>query len=129
MNEQIQKQEPRQRRMLGPAILMIAGIIFLAASIFIISSGVGLDRGPGSYIHTDARGSFGIIPGWATALGALAYPSLPIGVMLFLIGLVNTTKKHSLRWLRITVSILCSIFLGLAILWFLIVLELLSSGF
>ena len=129
MNEQIQKQEPRQRRMLGPAILMIAGIIFLAASIFIISSGVGLDRGPGSYIHTDARGSFGITPGWATALGALAYPSLPIGVMLFLIGLVNTTKKHSLRLLRITVSILCSIFLGLAILWFLIVLELLSSGF
>lgn len=129
MNEQIQKQEPRQRGMLGPAILIIAGIIFLAASIFIISSGVGLDRGPGSYVHTDARGSIGIIPGWAVALGALAYPSLPIGVMLFLIGLVNTTKKHSLRWLRITISILCSILLGLAILWFLIILVLLLSGF
>jgi hypothetical protein len=115
--------------MLGPAILMVAGIIFLAASLFIIAFRIGTTDGLGT-IHTIRPGFESMtIPEPLLALGALAYPSLPIGVMLFLIGLVNTTKKHSLRWLRITVSILCSILLGLAILWFLIILALLSSGF
>src|SRR5437868_12451047 len=90
MNEQIQAREPRQRRAVGPTILMIAGIIFLAASIFILATGVGSIHGlGGSYISTPGYSS-GSVPGPLVALGALSIPSIPIGVMLFLIGLVNT---------------------------------------
>ncbi len=129
MNEQIQAREPRQRRTIGPTIFMIAGIIFLAASIFILATGVGREYGLGSYYNTTPGGSISTVPGPLVALGALSIPSIPIGVMLVLIGLVNTTKKPSLRWLRITVSILCGILLGLAVLWFLLVSVLLISGF
>jgi hypothetical protein len=111
MNEQIQAREPLQRRTVGPTIFMIAGIIFLAASTFILTTGV--------------VGNYGL---GALSLG-LSIPSIPIGAMLLLIGLVNTTKKPSLRWLRITVSILCGILLGLAVLWFLLVSVLWISGF
>ena len=129
MNEQIQARERRQRRAVGPTILMIAGIIFLAASIFMLATGVGREQGLGSsYISTPGYFSSSI-PGPLVALGALSIPSIPIGAMLFLIGLVNSTKKPSLRWLRITVSILCGIVLGLAVLWFLLLSVLLSSGF
>ena len=129
MSEQIQTQEPRQQRTVGPIIFMIAGIILLAASIFILVSGVGNGCGPGSYCKSGPGSFISMVPGWAVALRALSIPSLPIGVMLFVIGLVNTTKKPSLRWLRITVSILCGVLLGLAVLWFLLVSVLLILGF
>jgi hypothetical protein len=129
MSEQIQALEPRQRRTVGPIIFMIAGIIFLAASIFILVSGFGNGCGPGSYCKSGPGSFIGIVPGWAVALRALSIPSIPIGVMLLLIGLVNTTKIPSIRWLRITVSILCGILLGLAVLWFLLLSVLLISGF
>lgn len=129
MNEQRQGLALRQRRMPWPIILVIVGTILLAASIFILLSGVGNQCGPGSYCKS-APGSFiSIVPGWAVVLSALSIPSIPMGVMLLLIGLVNTTKKPSLRWLRITVSILCGILFGLAVLWFLLLSALLFSGF
>jgi hypothetical protein len=108
---------------------MIVGIILLAASIFILATGVGGEHGLGSSYNTIPGGSISTVPGWAVVLGALSIPSIPMGVMLSLIGLVNTTKKPSLRWLRITVSILCGILLGLAVLWFLLLSALLFSGF
>lgn len=122
MNEQNQARELRQLRMQWPIILMIVGIILLAASIFILVSGVGNECGPGSYCKSGPGSFISIVPVWAVALSALSIPSIPMGVMLSLIGLVNTTKKPSLRWLRITVSILCGILLGLALLWFLLLL-------
>ena len=129
MSEQIQTREPRQRRTVTSIMFMIAGIIFLAASIFILVSGVGNECGLGSYCKSGPGSFIGMVPGWAVALRALSIPSLPIGVMLFVIGLVNITKQPSLYWLRITVSVLCGVLLGLAVLWFLLVSVLLISGF
>jgi hypothetical protein len=111
MNKHTQVREPWPGRTTGPVIFMTAGILFLAASTFILATG--------------SRNAAGVL----AALQALAIPSIPIGVMLFLIGLVNTTKNPSLRWLRRTVSILCGILLGLAALWFVLLLILLISGF
>jgi len=111
MNEHAQAREPWQGRETDPIIFMIVGIIFLAASTFILAT-----------VSSPAAGLL-------AALQALAIPSIPIGAMLFLIGLVNTTKKPSLHWLRRAVSILCDILLGLAVLWFLLVLVLFISGF
>lgn len=129
MNEQIQARQPRQRRMVDSTIFMITGIIFLAASLFIIAFKIGTPDGLGT-IHTIRPGFENMsIPAPLMVLGALAYPGTPIGLMLFLIGLVNITKKPSLRWLRIAVSILCGILLGLSVLWFLLVSLLLIIGF
>lgn len=130
MSEQIQVQEPsRQGRRVIPTIFMIAGIVILAACIFILVTGVGTPHGPGSTNISGSGYSSTSIPELLFDLNALSAPSIPIGLMLFLIGLVNTTKNPSLRWLRITVSILCGILLGLAALWFLLVLLLIISGF
>lgn len=111
MNEHAQVREPWQRKVANPIIFMIVGIIFLAANAFILAT----VSGPAA--------------GILAALQGLAIPGIPIGAMLFLIGLVNTTKKPSLHWLRRTVSVLCDILLGLAVLWFLLVLMFFISGF
>jgi hypothetical protein len=129
MNEQIQAREPRQRRTVVPTIFMIAGIIFLAASIFILATGVGLEHGLGNCSISTPGYYSSCVPMPLVLLRALTPPGILFGVMLFLIGLVNTTKKPSLRWLRITVSILCSILIGLAVIWSLLVSVLLFSGF
>ena len=129
MSEQIQLQEPQQRRRIVPTIFMTVGIVILAACIFIIVTGVGQQHGLGSTYISRPGYTSSSVPGLLFALGALSFPGIPIGLMLLFIGLVNTTTKPSLRWLRVTVSILCSILLGLAVLWFLLVLFLLVSGF
>ena len=49
--------------------------------------------------------------------------------MLFLLGLVNKTKEPSLRWLRITVTIVCGILIALAFLYDLLVLGFVLAGF
>lgn len=111
MNEQARARGPWQGRTTGPVIFMAVGILFLAVSTFILA--------------TTSSHAAGVL----AALQALAIPSIPMGVMLFLLGLVNTTRNLSLRWLRISVSILCGILLGLAVLWFLLIFILLISGF
>lgn len=129
MNEQIQARKPWQRRPVGPTIFMVVGIIFLVAIIFIFATGVGTMHGLGGTAIFYPHGGFmGSVPTPLFDLRALTVPGIPVGVTLFLIGLVNTTKKPSLRWLRITVRILCGVILGLAVLWFLLTLFLLSLG-
>ena len=109
MKEQVQEWKPRKLMPAYPAFFMIVGSIFLAASIFIL-----LRAG---------------VPGSSAGFVGLSVPGIPIGGMLFLIGLVNTTKRSSLHWLRVAVSILCGVLLGLAVLWFLLVFTLLIVGF
>jgi hypothetical protein len=111
MYEHAQPRETWQGKVAVPIVFMAMGVVFLAASTFILAT-----------VGSPAAGIL-------AALQALAIPSIPIGAMLLLLGLVNTTKKPSLSWLRRTVSILGGILLGLAALWFLLVLVLFLSGF
>lgn len=113
MAEQLPGREFEQQRMLVPTVFMVLGIIFLVYSAFIFVFGVGLD--------TTVSYSNGTTYGYSASeltslLRLLAQPAILIGLMLFLIGLVNRTKKHSLRRLRSTVNILCGILTGLAVL-------------
>lgn len=129
MNEQVQARQLRQLHIVGSKVFMITGTTFLAVSLFIIATKIGTPDGLGS-IHIVRPGFESMsIPTPLMVLGALAYPGTSIGLMLFLIGLVNTTKKPSLRWLRVIVSILCGILLGISVLWFLLISLLLIIGF
>ena len=82
---------------------MALGIMFLAYSAYIFVFGVGLE----TIIRFSNGSSSGFAPSEFTSLlRLLAQPAILIGLGLFLIGLVNRTKNHSLRRLRNTVTIL-----------------------
>ncbi len=121
MREQTAAQKSQRQRTISPIIFMIVGLILLGVSIFILAA-----RNIGIIGATISNTPTNILIG-----NALSYTpsSILISVMLFLIGLVNTIKKPSLRWLKITVSILCGIIIGIALLWALIVTAILLSYF
>ena len=113
MAKQLPERDFEQRRMFVPTIFMVLGIVFLIYSAFIYVFGVGLD--------TIIRSSNGDTYGYAASeltslLRLLAQPAILIGLGLFLIGLVNRTKKHSLRRPGKTVTILGMILLSFGIL-------------
>src|SRR5260221_8187523 len=110
MNTQMQDRKSLQQRTLVTNIVMLVGILLL-------TSGVG-----GLIVTSTVRG----VSGW---LAVLSLPVVIIGLMLFLLGLVNKTKEPSLRWLRITVIIVCGILIALAFLYELLVLGFVLAGF
>lgn len=117
MNEQLPYAQPRQLRTRVTTIFVIVGLIFLAASLFIIVFRVGQEPGLGTTIQSlPHHGESASTPAVLVIIAPFAYPGTLFGLMLFLIGLVNFTKKPSLHWLRVSVTILCGILIGLSVL-------------
>lgn len=112
MAEQPPEREFGQRRIVASSIFMPLGIMFLIYSAIIFVFGIGLE----TIIHSNGA-TYGYSPSeLASLLRLLAQPAIVIGLMLFFIGLANRTKQRSLHWLRITITTLCGILLGLAVL-------------
>ena len=111
---EMNKQIPLQRSPLGTNKLVIAGGILLLCGIpLLLASGVG-------YQHDG-------VP--AALLDVLSRPAIITGLMFVFLGLVRKMKQGSLRWLRITLTLLgSSIVVGVG-LYTLLVSALLFSGF
>jgi hypothetical protein len=111
---EMNKQIPLQRSPLGTNKLVIAGGILLMCGIpLLLAFGVG-------YHHDGVPAVF---------LGVLSRPAIIIGLLLVFIGLVRKMKQGSLRWLRITLTLLgSSIIVGVG-LYTLLVSAFLFSGF
>jgi hypothetical protein len=103
MAEQLPERAFEQRRMIVPTICIVLGIIFLVYSAFIFVFRVGFDT-----TIISSNGSYYAYPAseFASFLRLLDGPTLLIGLGLFLIGLINRTKKHSLRRLSRNVTTL-----------------------
>ncbi len=109
---EMNKQIALQRRTRGPYTVVIAGGILLMCGLLLLAFGLG-DHG-------------GVL---AAFLGVLSRPAIIAGLMFMFLGLVRNMKKDSLRWLRMTLTILCSsIVVGVG-LYTLLVSALLFSGF
>ena len=113
MAEQLPGQEFEQPRMFAPTILMVLGIIFLVYSAFIFVFRVGLDT---TIISSNGTTSSYAASELSTLLRILAGPIILIGLGLFLIGLVNRTKKHSSSRLSKTATTLGVILMSFGIL-------------
>ena len=111
---EMNKQIPLQRSPLGTNKLLIAGGILLVCGIsLLLAFGVG-------YQHDGAPAMF---------LDVLSRPAIITGLMFVFLGLVRKMKQGSLRWLRITLTLLgSSIVVGVG-LYTLLVSALLFSGF
>jgi len=107
------KQIALQRSPLGTNKLVIAGGLLLICGIPLLLA-FGVED------HVGAPGVF---------LGVLSRPAIITGLMFVFLGLVRKMKQGSLRWLRITLTLLCSSIVGVVGLYTLLVSALLFSGF
>ena len=111
---EMNKQIPLQRRLLGTNKLVIAGGILLVCGIsFLLAFGVG-------YQHDGTTAMF---------LDVLSRPAIITGLMFVFLGLVRKMKQGSLRWLRITFTLLCSSIVVVMGFYTLLASALLFSGF
>ena len=113
MAEYLPEGESKQRSMVFPIIFMSLGIMVLGYCAFIFVFGVGL----GTTIRYSNGATYGYAPSPLTSLlRLLAQPAISIGLGLFLIGLVNRTKKLSLRRGSSIVTILGMFFISIGVL-------------
>ncbi len=111
MNTQI----PLQRSPVGTNKLVIAGGILLMCGIpLLLASEVGVIH------HAGVPDVF---------LDVLSIPAIITGLMFVFLGLVRKTKQGSLRWLRISLTLLCSSIVVVMGLFTLLAYTLLFSGF
>ena len=109
------KQIPLQRSPLGTNKLVIAGGILLMCGIpLLLASEVGVIH------HAGVPDVF---------LDVLSIPAIITGLMFVFLGLVRKMKQGSLRWLRITFTLLSSSIVVIMGLYTLLASALLFSGF
>src|SRR5437879_835419 len=113
MAEHLPQGELKQRSMVFPIISMSLGIMVLGYCAFIFVFGVGL----GTTVSYSNGATYGYAPSpLPSLLRLLAQPAISIGLGLFLIGLVNRTKKLSLRGGSSIVTILGMFFISIGVL-------------
>ena len=112
---EMNKQIPLQRSPLGTNKLVIAGGILLMCGIpLLLASEVGVIH------HAGVPDVF---------LDVLSIPAIITGLMFVFLGLVRKMKQGSLRWLRITFTLLSSSIVVIMGLYTLLASALLFSGF